>query len=102
MGPHTTSDDPTRYRSDDEVAAWAGLDPIDRCRAYLQCSGLWDEELDQRAQQRAASLRTALRDCVYDAPDGSVGELFDHVFVEPTALQLAQRAELLAELDREA
>jgi pyruvate dehydrogenase E1 component alpha subunit len=101
LGPHTTSDDPTRYRSDEEVDAWEALDPIDRCRAYLLGSGLWDDSLEERARATAAALRTSLRDAVFDAPDGSVAELFDHVFVEPTPVLVAQRAELLAELGRE-
>ena len=36
MGPHTTSDDPTRYRSDEELEYWAARDPIQRYRTYLQ------------------------------------------------------------------
>ena len=36
MGPHTTSDDPTRYRPADEVDHWLTLDPIARYRTYLQ------------------------------------------------------------------
>jgi pyruvate dehydrogenase E1 component alpha subunit len=102
IGPHTTSDDPTRYRSDDEVAAWAALDPIARCQAYLRHVGRWDDELEASARATAAGMRTALRDAVWDAPDGPVEELFEHVFVEPTDREHAQRAELLAELGQEA
>jgi pyruvate dehydrogenase E1 component alpha subunit len=100
LGPHTTADDPTRYRSDDEVAAWRALDPIDRCRNYLAKSGLWDDALEERARAAAAALRTSLRAAVFDAPDGPVTEVFDHVFAEPTATLEAQRAELAAELER--
>ncbi|TDJ71158.1 MAG: thiamine pyrophosphate-dependent dehydrogenase E1 component subunit alpha [Planctomycetota bacterium] len=32
---HSSSDDPTKYRDDDEVAAWAAKDPIDRYERYL-------------------------------------------------------------------
>ena len=32
MGPHTTSDDPTRYRDKDEVERWRRRDPIARMR----------------------------------------------------------------------
>lgn len=35
MGPHTTSDDPSKYRSDSEVEAWAKKDPIQRLEKYL-------------------------------------------------------------------
>src|SRR5207244_12025075 len=34
MGPHSSSDDPTRYRSKDEVDTWATRDPIERVRKY--------------------------------------------------------------------
>jgi pyruvate dehydrogenase E1 component alpha subunit len=35
MGPHSTSDEPSRYRSDAEVAGWALKDPLDRLRKHL-------------------------------------------------------------------
>ena len=41
--PPTT---PSRYRSDDEVAAWDALDPIDRCRALPARAG----RLERRAR----------------------------------------------------
>jgi pyruvate dehydrogenase E1 component alpha subunit len=40
MGPHSTSDDPTRYRSRSEVDAWARKDPLDRLRNHLVHLGL--------------------------------------------------------------
>jgi len=51
MSMHTTSDDPTRYRSDDEVAAWAKKDPISRVKAYLARKGLWNEEMEKQASE---------------------------------------------------
>jgi pyruvate dehydrogenase E1 component alpha subunit/2-oxoisovalerate dehydrogenase E1 component alpha subunit len=35
MGPHSTSDDPARYRSKAEVDEWARKDPLDRLRRHL-------------------------------------------------------------------
>ncbi len=46
MGPHSTSDDPSRYRSQDEVDAWARKDPLARLRGHLQHLGLASEEAD--------------------------------------------------------
>lgn len=43
MGAHTTSDDPTRYRHDDERAAWEAKDPIARLRTYLEASNHAEE-----------------------------------------------------------
>jgi len=37
---HSSSDDPTKYRDDEEVAAWAELDPIDRFESFLIKSGI--------------------------------------------------------------
>jgi len=47
FGPHSTSDDPKRYRSDHEVAAAKERDPIARLKARLLDQGLWSEESDR-------------------------------------------------------
>lgn len=51
MGPHTTSDDPTIYRSDEEVKEWAKKDPIDRLRKYLINKGIWDDKKEEKLQE---------------------------------------------------
>jgi pyruvate dehydrogenase E1 component alpha subunit len=38
MGPHSSSDDPTRYRSNEEVEAWGKKDPLARFERYLRRS----------------------------------------------------------------
>src|SRR4029453_8546401 len=43
MQAHTNADDATRYRRDDEVAAWVGRDPITRLEAHLRERGLLDD-----------------------------------------------------------
>lgn len=49
FGPHTTSDDPTKYRKDEEVESWRDKDPVTRFKQYLLNKGLiteeWEEEL---------------------------------------------------------
>ncbi len=47
MGPHTTSDDPSKYRSNEEVEEWKKKDPIDRMDKYLRSKGLWTDELEE-------------------------------------------------------
>src|SRR5262249_27540641 len=46
MGAHSTSDDPTRYRSRDEVEAWGRKDPLDRLRRHLVNLGLVTDASD--------------------------------------------------------
>jgi pyruvate dehydrogenase E1 component alpha subunit len=101
LGPHTTSDDPTRYRTDAEVDSWKALDPIARMVPYMKARGVWRDDLEEAARTRAAELRTRLRATVVDAVDPPATEMFDHVFVTPTTDLLAQQAQLAGELDRE-
>ena len=53
MGPHTTADDPGRYRSDHERAEWERRDPIERLRIYLSERGRWDEDWQDRIEHQA-------------------------------------------------
>jgi pyruvate dehydrogenase E1 component subunit alpha len=52
MGPHSTADDPTRYRDETEVEGWKSYDPIVRFRRYLEKKGLWDEQQDVQLRER--------------------------------------------------
>jgi pyruvate dehydrogenase E1 component alpha subunit len=101
MGPHTTSDDPTRYRSDDELAYWRARDPIDRYRVYLQATEVWTERLEERVMTRAHRMRAELRDAVINTPDVDVTELFDTVYHDITPELARQRDQLAAELAKE-
>lgn len=98
MGPHTTSDDPNRYRPQSELEAWATRDPIVRYRSYLERMGIWTQRLEDRVAARSARLRAELRAAVVEAPDPDVVEVFDTVFAEITPSLAAQRRQLLAEL----
>ncbi len=46
-GAHTTSDDPTLYRTAEEEKAWEEKDPVKRLRQYLVHQGLWKESDDE-------------------------------------------------------
>ncbi|MBE0605949.1 MAG: hypothetical protein IH610_06635, partial [Deltaproteobacteria bacterium] len=54
LGPHSTSDDPTVYRSDEEVAAWREKDPIRRFAAFLQGRGLLADPAAEEAGAKEA------------------------------------------------
>lgn len=91
---HTNADDATRYRTDDEVAAWRERDPLDRITAYLRRTGLLDDvraaEIEDAAERAAADLRDRLP--ASEPP--AHGALFEHVYAAPTA-QLREQAEVL-------
>jgi len=51
-GPHSTSDDPSKYRPADDAAHFPLGDPIDRLKRHLIVRGLWSEE--KHEETRAA------------------------------------------------
>jgi len=101
MQAHTNADDATRYRQDEEVAAWVERDPILRMEAYLRANDLLtDEQVTayvEAAEAVAAHIRDGLNTDVEPRPD----DLFDHVYASRTS-QLEEQAALLSdELARE-
>jgi len=50
-GPHSSSDDPTRYRGD-EASEWEARDPILRLRSYLERKDLWSQAREEEALER--------------------------------------------------
>ncbi|HEX5496866.1 MAG TPA: pyruvate dehydrogenase (acetyl-transferring) E1 component subunit alpha [Mycobacteriales bacterium] len=91
MGAHTTSDDPTRYRSPDEVAHWRARDPISRVEALLRRTGAADEEFFASVAARADALAARLRAGCLAMPEPDPLTMFDHVYTEPHGPVAAQR-----------
>jgi pyruvate dehydrogenase E1 component alpha subunit len=91
MGAHTTSDDPTKYRTSAEEDAWALRDPIARMRAFLEgrgASGAFFDDVDAGARAVADDIRE--RTMALGAIP--VGTMFDHVYSEPHPLITEQQA----------
>nr|WP_308406910.1 thiamine pyrophosphate-dependent enzyme [Streptomyces sp. AC555_RSS877] len=99
MGPHTSADDPSRYRPAEEAEHWRGRDPIARLETRLRDRGLLTEDdittTAAEAEEYAAGLRTRLA----EDPALDPLALLDHVFSAPTPQLIEQRAALRAELE---
>jgi pyruvate dehydrogenase E1 component alpha subunit/2-oxoisovalerate dehydrogenase E1 component alpha subunit len=81
-GPHTTSDDPTKYRDGDEARRWP--DPIPRYRAYLEDAGLWDADREALLEaELSEEIERAVQD-VEAEPAPPPQSLIDGVFSRPT------------------
>ncbi|MFD1811851.1 pyruvate dehydrogenase (acetyl-transferring) E1 component subunit alpha [Rhodococcus gannanensis] len=80
MGPHTTSDDPTRYRSRADVAPWQARDPIERVRRLLVAEDGWDDAFAQRVHEHAEDTASAFRAGTLALGDPEPAALFDHVY----------------------
>jgi pyruvate dehydrogenase E1 component alpha subunit len=84
MGPHTTSDDPTRYRDDTELLAWEARDPLSRLQTFLRRAGWWSEAAEQAITERSKLACDHLRAGIYDADTPDPQSFFAHVFVGST------------------
>jgi len=95
---HTTADDPSRYRSDDEVEAWRHRDPVERYLRFLREGGLVDDAFLAEVDAEGESIASRMRDALFGAPAGDPREMFDHVYSTRTAHLDEQRAMLEGEL----
>ncbi|MFQ5794178.1 MAG: pyruvate dehydrogenase (acetyl-transferring) E1 component subunit alpha [Candidatus Bipolaricaulia bacterium] len=83
FGPHTTSDDPTRYRSAEELEEWQQRrDPIERFRRYLEGKGLWSEAYQEELGEAVkAEVANAVEEAEA-APKRDIEEIFKYVYAE--------------------
>jgi pyruvate dehydrogenase E1 component alpha subunit len=92
MGAHTTSDDPTRYRSSAEEEYWRQRDPIERVRLHLAATGELPDAfvagLEAESDALGERIRTTVR--AFEAPAPTT--MFDHVYATPNAVVDTERA----------
>jgi len=84
FGPHTTADDPTKYRKEEEIEPWKPLDPLVRLRLYLKGRGLWNEEVETRITEEAQKEIDQTVKEAEAVPTPEVEEIFKYVFAEMT------------------
>jgi 2-oxoisovalerate dehydrogenase E1 component alpha subunit len=85
MGAHTSSDDPTKYRTDEETAHWAALDPIARFETYLRGRGA-DDAFFRDLAVEGADFAEDIRKRTIELGTPPVDLMFDHVYSEPHPL----------------
>lgn len=85
MGPHTTADDPTRYRDANELEVWAAKDPIFRLAAFLESAGVLTPELEASVAAKADAVAEEMREACINMPPPSPMDMFAHVYSAPNS-----------------
>ncbi|MFD7100271.1 pyruvate dehydrogenase (acetyl-transferring) E1 component subunit alpha [Streptomyces xanthophaeus] len=98
MGAHTTSDDPTKYRRDEETAAWEAKDPILRLKTHLLATGGADEAFFAELEVESEALGKRVREVVRAMPDPDTMAIFENVYADGHALVDEERAQFAAYL----
>jgi 2-oxoisovalerate dehydrogenase E1 component alpha subunit len=99
MQPHTTSDDPTRYRADADLEPWRARDPLVRCAERLRTRDAWDDAVAQQAQAEADERAADMRRTLLNASAPHPSTVFDQVYANPPAALLRERDEFAATLE---
>ncbi len=95
MGAHTTSDDPTKYRSRDETDQWRARDPISRVQTYLLNAGAIDQAWLDTLEADSEDLAIRIREGCVTLREPRLEEFFEHVVIDPPDILLEQRDDYL-------
>ncbi len=99
-GPHSTSDDPSKYRPSDDWAHFPLGDPIARLKQHLIAIGAWSEQEHDAAQKEleaqvaAAQKEAESYGTLADGHMRSAAEMFDDVYKDMPAHLRRQRQQL--------
>ena len=100
-GAHSTSDDPSRYRPNNEWDAFPLGDPVERLKQHLVNAGHWSDEqhagLEEELKQTViAAWKEAIKfGTMTEGPRLDVREMFDDVYEEVPLRLKRQRQQLI-------
>lgn len=99
IGPHSSSDDPSKYRDPKEEEEWRRRDPIDRFRKYLQSQGVWTTAKEAELQARLDADVAAAIEKAEKAGPPPLQTLFEDVYRDPPPRLQAQREQVQRETE---
>jgi len=99
IGAHTTSDDPTKYREEEEVEYWRQRDPIARFEVFLRRQGV-DDDFFEEVAVAGDELAKDIREQTFALTKPPLESIFDNVYSDDHPEINAQRAWLRAYEDQ--
>jgi pyruvate dehydrogenase E1 component alpha subunit len=100
FGPHTTADDPTRYRHEEEVERMKPFDPLLRLQRYLASKELWSEQEEESILAATRAEVDGEVEKTYGGPPPSPEDMFDYTYADLPAELERQKREYLEFLGR--
>jgi pyruvate dehydrogenase E1 component alpha subunit len=98
LGDHTTADDASRYRTEEELTKWEGRDPILRLRRYLVEQGLWDDDQEAVLLEEATSWVDAQVAALEEMEPQAPEEIFTSMYAAMPPHVVEQMQSLLEEV----
>jgi 2-oxoisovalerate dehydrogenase E1 component alpha subunit len=90
-GPHSSSDDDSRYRSKEEIESWRKRDPIIRMQKFLKKKGLWTEVKEKAWRDELEADLTQAITTIEASPEVPMEWMFEDVFADMSEHLLEQR-----------
>jgi pyruvate dehydrogenase E1 component alpha subunit len=97
LGDHTTADDASRYRDDEEVAPHRAEEPLVRLRKYLLAKKAWSEAQERELLEACASEIDEAAEAYLDTAAEPPAAMFAHLFERLPDDTAAQRRAALGE-----
>ena len=95
MGAHSSSDDPSRYRPQEETQQWVKVDALSRLRRHARWRGIWSElEEEQAIVEAEETVARLIVECERWPPPPAES-LFDDVYEQMPELLRLQKEEYL-------
>lgn len=91
QGAHTTSDDPTKYRSTEEEQHWEKTDPLPRFANYLKDKNLWNDDMENKIIEQFKLEVDKQFEEAENVPPYKLEDVFKYMYVDmPEDLKVQQ------------
>lgn len=91
-GAHTTSDDPTKYRTKEEEQEWDKTDPLKRLKKYLDKKGIWKENEEQLIEEYKLEIDKQFTEAENFAPY-QLEDVFQYMYVDMPDILKKQKSD---------
>ena len=82
LGPHTTADDPTKYRTEADLEGPLHRDPMIRLEKYLREQGYADDAFFEEVAESARKVASGVREAVLSAEVADFEHFFNRVYAQ--------------------